>query len=613
MSTLSDTSAPTAVPRAKAEGAFIVLAAGDALGWPQEFARRGPGKRRPQAKTELRDWERRSGGRYYAHTEVIRAGSYSDDTQLTLAVARCRVHAVSNWWTRFTRNELPLWTLYERGGGGATKRAAESWLRGVAPWRQSDTTATHKYFDAGGNGVAMRSIPHAVYYAGDEDPINLLRDVVKDGVATHGHPRALIGAAAYAYAAWWLLRAQRTLGFGELVSVLLDNASTWGALPVGAPTKNGWIDAANKVVGDYEKAWNQVVDEMRTLLTRVDDGLLAGALADDDEVLEALGAFGSAKGAGTVSTAAAVYLTARYAAQPAQGVLRAAFAIGSDTDTIAAMTGGLLGALAGTDWVPQEWFSVQDCEYLRQIANRVASRATPEEDKEPRHVTVKDLDGLIKGLLANPHGDLDFGGTRRVRVIDFCAPLPSSRTTTVHSWHLQASDGQTLYVTKLGRKSNDEVLPVSDKTVEVSSKSAAPSVDRKLEARAAGVKLSVANLGASAGFYERVLCLSAIRKTTKFVSFGALSLVDERYAIDLSGGAIALDASIGRNRIEIYVSDLDAVQERLVQHKVRVAQPITVLPWGERSLHCLDPDGNVVELVERRSRSAFSDQFDSMG
>jgi ADP-ribosylglycohydrolase/uncharacterized protein (DUF433 family) len=481
MNPSSDASAPTAVPRAKAEGAFIALAAGDALGWPQEIAGRGPGKQRPQAKTEFRDWERRSGGRYYAHTEVIRAGEYSDDTQLTLAVARCRIHAGSNWWTRFTRNELPLWTLYERGGGGATKRAVESWLRGVAPWKQSDVTAIRKYFDAGGNGVAMRVIPHAVYCAAEDDPTHLLRDVVMDGAATHGHPRALVGAAAYAYAAWWLLRAQRTLGFGELVSVLLDNASTWGALPVGAPTKNGWIDAANRAVGDYEKTWHQVVDEMRVLLERVHDGLLAGALADDDEVLGALGAFGSAKGAGTVSTAASLYLTARYAAQPAQGVLRAAFAIGSDTDTIAAMTGGLLGALAGTDWVPREWFSVQDCEYLRQIANQVASRATSEAGEASRHVTVKDLDEFIKGLLSGSCGDLDFGGARRVRVIDFCAPVPSSQTTTVHSWRLQASDGQTLYVTKLGRKSKDEVVPISDKSARVSSRSAALSVERKLE------------------------------------------------------------------------------------------------------------------------------------
>ena len=67
-------------------------------------------------------------------------------------------------------------------------------------------------------------------------------------------------------------------------------------------------------------------------------------------------------------------MAARYAAQPVQGVLRGAFATGSDTDTIAAMTGGLLGALVGTDWLPQAWFSVQDCDYMRQLANDFESR-----------------------------------------------------------------------------------------------------------------------------------------------------------------------------------------------------------------------------------------------
>ena len=601
MNTSPGAPVPTAVPRSKAEGAFIALAAGDALGWPQEFARLGPTKQRPHATTEFHDWKRRSGGRYNAYTEVIRAGEYSDDSQLTLAVARCRVHAGTGWWAQFTRNELPLWTLYERGGGGATKRAAESWLRGIAPWKKSDATEIRKYFDAGGNGVAMRAIPHAVYCAADDDPTNLIRDVVTDGAATHGHPRALVGVAAYAYAAWWLLRSQHTIGFGELVSMLLDKASIWGAFPVGSPTKNGWIDAANKVAGDYERLWHQVVDEMRSLLARVRDGLSAGALADDDEVLAALGAFGSEKGAGTVSAAAAFYLTARYAAQPAQGVLRAAFAVGSDTDTNAAMTGGLLGSLAGADWIPREWFSVQDCEYLRRIANEVASRARSEEVEAPHHITAKNLDKIIKALLAGSRADLDFDGSRRVRMVDFCAPVPSSQTTTVHLWQLQTSDGQTLYVTRLGRKSKDDAaIPASDKSTEVSSKSATPCIEQKLDARAAGVKLSVKDLGASALFYERVLGLAAVRKTTKFVSFGALSLVDGRYAIDLSGGIVELDKSVGRNRIEIHVNDLEVAQERLMQHKIRVPQPITARSWGERSLHCLDPDGNVIELIERR-------------
>jgi len=600
MTNSSDTSAPTALPRAKAEGAFIALAAGDALGWPQEFAARGRGKQRHQATTEFRDWERRSGGRFYAHTEIIRAGEYSDDTQLTLAIARCRIHAGTAWWAHFTRNELPLWTVYERGGGGATKRAAESWLRGVAPWKQTDANAVSRYFDAGGNGVAMRVLPHAVCCAKDDEPTSLLRDVITDGAATHGHPRALVGAAAYAYAAWWLLRSQRTVGFGELVSVMLDSASTWGTLP--SATKNGWFDTANRVSGDYGKVWQQTVEEMRVLLVQVREGLAAGSLADDVEVLNALGAFGGAKGAGTVGAAAAIYLTARYAAQPLQGVLRAAFSVGADTDTIAAMAGGLLGSLAGADWLPREWLSVQDGDYLRQVANKLAARAATVEAEASPHVGARDIDAFVERLRAGSRDDLDFGGTRRVRVIDFCAPTPASRTTLVHGWQLQASDGQTLYVTKVGRRAKDD-LPTTPQAPSVTpTESRGTRPERQPDARAVGVKLSVTDLAASAAFYEGALGLVAVRKTPKFVSFGAVSLVEGRYASELSGGAVTPEASVGRNRIEIHVGDLDAFHARLVQHQVRIAQPIAVMPWGERSLHCVDPDGNVVELVERRSR-----------
>ncbi len=591
----------TVVSRAKAEGAFIALAAGDALGWPQELAARRRRKQRPQATSTFHDWERRSGGRYYAHKEVIRAGEYSDDTQLTLAVARCRIHAGLAWWVHFTRNELPLWTIYERGGGGATKRAAETWLRGTAPWKQSDSAAVRRYFDAGGNGVTMRVIPHAVYCAADGDPTRLLHDVVMDGAATHGHPRALVGAAAYAYAAWWLLRAQETVGFGELISVLLDNTSTWGVFPA-ASTKNGWLDAASKAVGDYEMLWREVIEEMRMLLVSVSSGLSAGALSDDDEVLETLGAFGKAKGAGTVSTAAAIYLTARYAAQPANGVLRAAFAAGADTDTIAAMAGGLLGALAGSDWIPQAWFGVQDCQYLRQIANKVVAGSISDcaEPVHQRQVTAKELDVLIGRLLVGSKDDFDFGGARRARIIDFCTPASASRTTLVRSWHLEASDGQTLYVTKLGKRPKEDLARIADNGTAEGQRSAAREADRRPEARAAGVKLSVGNLASSAAFYEGVLGLTIAMKNMKFVSFGALSLVDGRYAVDLSGGAVALDARGTRNRVEIRVTDLGAVHERLVRHNVRIVQPVTVMPWGERCLHCLDPDGNVVEVVERR-------------
>jgi len=598
----SDTPPATALPRTKAEGSFLAFAAGDALGWPQEFASRGRARASAPATVEFRDWERRSGGRFYAHTELIRAGEYSDDTQLMLAIARCRLQGgPKNWWSRFTRNELPLWSAYERGGGGATKRAADSWLRGTPPWKQTNEEAVAKYFEAGGNGAAMRVLSHALHFSGAEDSAPLLYDVLLDGAATHGHPRALIGASVYAFATWWLLRTQRTLGFGELVSVLLDNSSKWGALPAGAPARNGWLEAATRSLGNYAELWRQVTDEMISLLSHVRDGLAAGALADDVEILDSLGAFSSSKGSGTISAAASVYLAARYAPQPVQGILRAAFAVGADTDTVAAMTGGLLGSLAGTDWIPREWMTVQDCEYLRQLANMLAVRSSPTENVDFPPVNQKTVDALFAAVRSRANEELDFGGARRVRIVDSVKPVAASATTSVETWQLRASDGQILYVTKLGRKAKGERQSSDREKRKFESDAPRAPIAERTEARAAGVKLTVADLGKSVSFYEGALNLQPIKKTPRFVCFGALSLVDARYAMELSGDLLSLNAPSTRNRVEIHVADLDACLERLLTQGARVSSRIATMPWGERSLHLKDPDGNVVELVERKS------------
>ena len=180
---------------------------------------------------EFRTWTRRSGGRFRPYDEIIGAGEYSDDTQLTLAVTRSRTNHGANWWKAFRRVELPRWTIYERGGGGATKRAAQAWVAGSPPWQSGKADVVRRYFDAGGNGVAMRVLPHALFLAGQDDPTVLVHDVAIDGAATHGHPRALVGATTCAYAAWSLVRRNWTLGFGELLDLLIDEHGSWEAFP----------------------------------------------------------------------------------------------------------------------------------------------------------------------------------------------------------------------------------------------------------------------------------------------------------------------------------------------------------------------------------------------
>jgi lactoylglutathione lyase len=45
------------------------------------------------------------------------------------------------------------------------------------------------------------------------------------------------------------------------------------------------------------------------------------------------------------------------------------------------------------------------------------------------------------------------------------------------------------------------------------------------------------------------------------------------------------------------VDDVDAEHDRLRTAGVRVLAPPADRPWGERTLHLSDPDGNVVELT----------------
>ena len=439
------------VPKAKAEGAFLALAAGDALGWPQEIAwsvRGGTAGVSPGL--EFRTWTRRSGGRFQPYDEIIRAGEYSDDTQLTLAVARSRTNHGADWWKAFKQVELPRWTIYERGGGGATKRAAQAWVAGSPPWRSDKADVVRRYFDAGGNGVAMRVLPHALFLAGQDDPTILVHDVVRDGAATHGHPRALVGATACAYAAWSLVRRNQTLGFGELLDLLIDERHGWGAFPYPERGGGSWFAAANRVSDEpYERLWGRTVDEMRQLLEKARNGIRAGALADDRTVLDDLGCFGHFKGAGTVTAAAAAYLAARHAAQPAQGVLRAAFERGADTDTLAAVTGGLLGCLAGDEWLPAPWLDVQDAAYLRCIAGQV-TRGPSGADQRPIEQPVAPR-SILADLARNGDHEVALSDSTRVQATALPEPKPVSKSITVRAWRLRTSDGQTLYVTKVDR------------------------------------------------------------------------------------------------------------------------------------------------------------------
>jgi ADP-ribosylglycohydrolase len=97
-------------------GAILGLAVGDALGWPNEF----PGHRTKPA-TRFIEWEKLVGGRFWGYRDRILPGEYSDDTQLTLALARSVLRTGGLDVEKFAYEELPLWLQYERGGADRSR------------------------------------------------------------------------------------------------------------------------------------------------------------------------------------------------------------------------------------------------------------------------------------------------------------------------------------------------------------------------------------------------------------------------------------------------------------------------------------------------------------
>ena len=284
----------------------------------------------------------------------------------------------------------------------------------------------------------MRVLPHAVARAG-RPAAEVARDAVLDGAATHGHPRALLGAAAYAQAARFLLNRDRPLRPGELVEALLDERRAWGHSPNAADWP-GRADAAHSAVSGYESLRGRVSNEMESLLSTARDG----APTDDRAVLDRLGCFGRERGAGTVTVAAAAYLASRHAAGPVEAVVRAAFSRPGDTDTLAAMTGGLLGCLRGADRLPAEWRAVQDAACLSALAARVA--AGPERAPDAPVGRIPPRSELLADLERSGGEELPIGSVFRARAAAWGGARAAARSLRIRSWRLATAEGQTLYL-----------------------------------------------------------------------------------------------------------------------------------------------------------------------
>lgn len=404
---------------------MIATAIGDALGWPNEIRAKNTEKS-SEISDHFIEWTRRC-GRPYWHNEKILPGEYSDDTQMTLSVARSII--AGNWEEILIKKELPFWLNYERGGGRALLKAAESCKRGIVPWLAN---YPKDYFNAGGNGVVMRILPHVIALAHSFDINELMTNVIKDSIITHGHPRAILGATCYAFALNYLLKKDTVLEYGELVTAVLDGQNIWGALPNSIAFEN-WNNIAGHRSGyDYPSEWKSTFSNMISQFKFIHTSLKRGLMLDDNTVLTQLECFGKVNGAGDVAILTAIYLASKYANNPVLGIKIPAFSFGADTDTIASITGGLLGMLCGTNWIPTEWKAVQDYECLIQITELLLSENSKEAAK-----------AVVSGVKEKT-GDWESTPIGLMRKLS-ASNIESGKNTIVIINKCQSSLGQTMY------------------------------------------------------------------------------------------------------------------------------------------------------------------------
>lgn len=312
---------------ARMRGLLIGAAVGDALGLPAEgLSRRRIQRRYPGA---------------WRHRLIFRRGLISDDTEHTIFVAQSLLRhpdaperfASSLAW------RLRGWLLALPAGiGFATLRAIGKLWLGFPPNRSGVYSA--------GNGPAMRVAVIGAFFA--DDPQRRTAYLAASTRLTHTDPKALIGAAAMAELAAWIIRDGLTQ----------------------RPPLDAFLMRL-RVCGADDRDWQGLIDA------------IAQAAQDDatvGELAERLGLGNGITGYIYHTAPMAAYAWFRHADDYPQA-LTAVLNCGGDTDTVGAITGALAGATVGEEGIPLAWRTgvidwPRSLAMLRTLAERLVAVQT---------------------------------------------------------------------------------------------------------------------------------------------------------------------------------------------------------------------------------------------
>ncbi|MGD9736712.1 MAG: ADP-ribosylglycohydrolase family protein [Solirubrobacterales bacterium] len=252
-------------------------------------------------------------------------GAYTDDTQMMIALAesllRNDIVEPADLRSSFLRAHEP-----RRGYGAGTEAVFRLWREGM------DDAAPRVFADGSfGNGAAMRVAPIAVRFAFDD--IVVESQAGQSASLTHAHPVGIDGAVAQAAA----------------IAAALNSRSPLAAARAAIRTR------------EFAAAFDLAAEA-------------CSAGPDPLRLADAMGA--------TVAShqSVPVAILIAEAGLDFEESVTLAVACGGDTDTIAAMTGAIVGARVGERGIPNRWLAAlengpQGRDYVRALADRLAKRA----------------------------------------------------------------------------------------------------------------------------------------------------------------------------------------------------------------------------------------------
>ena len=301
-------------------------AVADALGVPAEFRPRSYFDKKPV--TDMTGYG----------THNMPAGCWSDDTSMSIAALDVLADGRLDY-AEIMQNFLGWLRNNEYNAADRTFDIGKSCMhsilkyeRGVAPLDCGDNG---EY--ANGNGSLMRIHPFALYLYYNrcaEEPFDVIH---KASMLTHAHERAVIGCGIYSAVLWELL-----------------SSPTKKSVYVGL-RKAKEIYLKSPEVGSYERLFERI-----------------GNKAEIDKIERC-----EIKSTGYVvdSLEAAIWclLTSE---NYSECVLRAVN-LGDDTDTVAAIAGGLAGALYGPEGIPEGWLrALMSREKIEEMCTRATKNWT---------------------------------------------------------------------------------------------------------------------------------------------------------------------------------------------------------------------------------------------